>query len=626
MMESLRRGASGWVAKIFLSILVFSFAIWGVADVFRGYGMSSLARVGKTEISAEEYRQALQTEINTLSARFGRRLTLEQARAFGIDNRVLSRLVGAAVLDATARDLGLAVPDTAIAEAIRNDQNFKGPDGKFNRNMFDEVLRQNGFSEGRYFAERKAAAVREQLTEALVDGVAVPTTAVDIIYRFREEKRAVAYLTLDPSKVQVPDADDAKLREYFELNKQSFAAPEYRKLNVLLVTTDEVKKLVPVSEAEVKAEYERDKEKYNDPEKRRVQQFSFPDIAAAERASAELANAKDIDETIKKLGMKESDISLGLLARSDFIDKKLADAAFSLEKGKVSKPVQGTFATAILRVTEIVPGKVRTFDDVKAQISDKLATERASREIQDLHDKIEEERNAGRTFREIADKFKLRLIEIAATDRDGKTPDGKPALEHAQVQRILAPAFAGEAGLERDAAELQDGFAWVDVSGVTPSRQRGFEEVTAAVKEQWRESERKKGLATAARGLVERIDKGETIEAIAKEQGLKVETANPFRRNEPPSGLTPAAVRQVFSLAEGKAASFETADGASRGVVVLTKIVPAPPMEKAEQVSSDLERQLQDDTLAQYLNALQNRIGVSVNEAVLKRTLGTDQQ
>jgi peptidyl-prolyl cis-trans isomerase D len=629
MMESLRRGATSWVAKGLLSLLVFSFALWGVADVFRGYGMSSLARVGKTEISADEFQQALQIEINNLSNRIGRRLTIEQARAFGIDTRVLSRLVGMAALDTKTRELGLAVPEKAVTEAIRNDPAFKGPDGSFSRPMFNEILRQNGISEGRYFTERRAAATREQLTEALLDSIALPATPVNIIYRYREEQRVIAYATLDPSKAaKIAEPDEAKLREYFDLNKHAFAAPEYRKINVLLLTTEEVKKLVPVSDAEVKEAYERDKEKYNDPEKRRVQQLSFPDMASAEKAWAELSKAKSLDEAIKAKGYKESDIDLGLVARSDFIDKALAEAAFSTEKGKLSKPVQGKFTTAIFRVTEIQPGKVRTFDDVKAQITDKLAIERSGRKIQELRDEVDDERNAGKPLREIADKLKLRFVEIAAADRSGKAPDGKPAFDNADAQRIVGSAFEGDAGLDRDAVELQDGYAWVDVASITPSREKPFEEVQAEVKTQWQEGEKKKALSAAAQAIVERLDKGDKLEAIAKEQGVKVETAKPFKRNDPPAGLTPAGVRQVFSLAKGKAGSSETQDQKSRVVFVVTDIVaaPEPTKEKTEQVASDLSRELQDDALGSYLGALQNRVGVSINEAVLKRTMGADRQ
>lgn len=629
MMEALRRGAGSWVAKILLGLLIISFAIWGVADVFTGYGQRSLARVGSTEISADEFQNALQVELNRLSNQIGRRLTNEQAHAFGIDTRVLSRLIGSAALDAHARELGLAVPDSEIAEEIRTDPNYKGITGGFDRARFNEMLRQNGISESRYFASRKSAEVREQLTDALMGSLNVPKTLVDIVYRFREETRTIDYIALDAEKVgKVAEPEEGKLREYYEQNKRAFVAPEYRKINLLFLTTDEVKKLVPVSDEEVKAEYERDKERFNEPEKRRILQLSFPDAAAAEKAAAEIAKAKSFEEGAKALSVSESDYDLGLVARSDLIDKALADAAFSLEKGKTSKPVTGKFTTALLHVTEIEPGKQRTFEEVKDQIRDRLAVERSSREIQNLHDKVDDARGTGKSLKEIADALKLRFVEVEAIDRSGNGPDGKPAVQHGGAQAIVRAAFDPGAGVDRESVELQDGYVWIDMLGSTPERQKPFEEVQAEVKSQYIEAERKKAVSAAANAIVERIEKGEALESVAKEQGLKVETSRPFKRNSPTQALTQGGVRQAFALAKGKPASVETPDGKSRSVIVVTEITPAPPptKEQTDQLTNEIERLMQNDALGSYVSALQERLGVSVNESVLKRTLGIDRQ
>ncbi len=77
MLDAMRRGAVNWLAKILLGLLIIAFAVWGVADVFRGYGRGTLARIGSTEISVEEYRQAYQDELASISRRMGRRLTAE---------------------------------------------------------------------------------------------------------------------------------------------------------------------------------------------------------------------------------------------------------------------------------------------------------------------------------------------------------------------------------------------------------------------------------------------------------------------------------------------------------------------------------------------------------------------
>lgn len=628
MMEALRRGASGWIAKIFLTLLILSFAVWGVADVFTGYGQRSLARIGATEISPEEFQQAFQQEISMVSRQVGRRLTPEQARSFGLDTRALSRLVGSAAISTHAHDLGLAVPDSDIAAEIRTDPDFKGVTGTFDRAAFNEMLRQNGISEARYFRERKSSEIREQLTDALLEGTVVPKTPVEIVHRYREELRQIDSITLDPDKAaKVPEPDEAKLKAYYEQNKASFVTPEMRKLNILLLTTEEAKKLVPVSDEEIRASYDRNPERFNDPEKRRIFQLSFPDAAAAEKAAAELAKAPSFEEGAKALGFKESDYDLGLLTRDQVIDPAIANAAFALEKGNTSAPIAGQFTNAIVRVIDIQPGKQRTFDDVKPQITEQLAIEASGRAIQELHDKVDDARGGGKSLQEVADMLKLRFAEVPATDRTGKAPDGKPALDQREWQTIVRAAFSPAAGIDREAVELQDGYAWIDLAGTTPERQRPYEEVQADVKAQWLAAETKQALAAAAQAIVDKVNGGATLAAAAGEQGGKVETSKPFKRSGPTPVLTQSGVRQVFALAKGKATSVETPDGKSRSIVVVTEVTPAEPAtkEQIDQLSTELNRQLQGDTLAEYVSALQTRYGVSVNQTVLKRTLGIEQ-
>jgi len=118
--------------------------------------------------------------------------------------------------------------------------------------------------------------------------------------------------------------EESKLREFYEQNKRQFVAPELRKINVLLLTRDAVKGRVNVIDEEVKATYEKTKDKIDIPEKRRIQQLVFPDKAAAEKAYAELAKAKNFTEAATKLGFKEADMDLGVLSRNEMIDPKIA--------------------------------------------------------------------------------------------------------------------------------------------------------------------------------------------------------------------------------------------------------------------------------------------------------------
>ena len=630
MLEALRRGVKGILVQLLIGLLVIAFAVWGIADVFQGRGQTTLARIGKTEISQDQFQQALQAEIGVLSRQFGRRLTIEQARQFGIDQRVISRLIGTAAIDIHARDLGLYLSDDMIAETIRNDPAFRGVGGAFDRTAYAEILRQNGLSEQRYFAERRADEVREQITETLSAGNVPPDYLVETLYRYRGETRTIAHTTLDPAvsgKVEAPDEE--KLKAYYEQNKRRFLAPEYRKVPLILLTEAEVRKRIAVSEGDMTALYEREKTTFATPERRTIQQISFPDRAAAEKALAALKAAPSFEEGLKSLELKESDIGLGSLAKSEMIDAPIADAVFKLEKNQLSEPVAGTFSTVLLRVTDITPGKQSTFDEVKTQIRDRIAGEQVNREIQELHDRIDDARAGGGSIKEIAERLKVPFVEVAATDKQGMTPEGKPALEIPDAARILASAFEGGSGLDRDAMELSDGgYAWVDVADVTPERQKPFEEVQEAVKTAWIEGEQRTTLNAAAQKIVERLDKGESLEDVAKELGLVVVLAQPVTRGQQTDGLARAAVQRAFSLARGTAAAVESADGKSRTIIAVRTIVD-PPAATPEQLASlrqELTRQYQGDAIGAYVSALQNRLGYSINDTVYRRAMGLEAQ
>lgn len=127
VLQTLRKGASGWIAKIFLVVLTLSFVVWGIADVFRGMGASSVASVGDTEISAQVFRQQYLDQLQRISRQAGRPITPEQARAFGLDRQVLNQMIADATLDAEAARLSLAVSDAQIAREIAENPNFRAP-------------------------------------------------------------------------------------------------------------------------------------------------------------------------------------------------------------------------------------------------------------------------------------------------------------------------------------------------------------------------------------------------------------------------------------------------------------------------------------------------------------------
>jgi peptidyl-prolyl cis-trans isomerase D len=424
----------------------------------------------------------------------------------------------------------------------------------------------------------------------------------------------------------VPEPDDAKLKETYENNKAKFFTPEYRKIAALLLTPDELKKDVTLTDDEVKAAYTETKETYDKPERRRLQQIPFKDKATAEVARKDiLAGKKNFLDVAKEQGAKESDINLGMLTKKQMIDSKIADAAFKLDRDKLSDVIDGAFSTVLVRAIEIDPGKESTFDEVKDQVRDKLAKQKALSHIQERFDLVEEGRNAGKTLKEIASEQKLRFIEADAVDESNKTPDGKTGIDYADASDILKEAFQTSPGLAHDAVELPaDSFAWFDVISVTEKKQKDFDAVKGEVKTLYMDTERARLLNEFAQKLVDRLKGGEAFAKVAADAGGKPDMTDMLKRVMSPPGLTADAVKQAFGLPKGGAGYAETSDGAGRVVFQVKEIVPAatPTPEQSNKLAVELKRQLEGDYLLAYIAALKNDLGVRVNEAELKRVTG----
>src|SRR5690606_16881047 len=192
----------------------------------------------------------------------------------------------------------------------------------------------------------------------LAEGAVVPPILIESANRYQNEQRILTYFIIgEEAAGQIAEPAEDQLKSYFEERKSQFASPEYRKITVVTATPDKIRETITVTGEELQQAYEARIDDYRSPERRKIEQISFPSLEAAEKASAELAQGKDFLELAREAGFSQSDIDLGTLTRNDMADPAIAEAAFALNKGEVSKPVKGMLTTAIVRVLEIFPSE-----------------------------------------------------------------------------------------------------------------------------------------------------------------------------------------------------------------------------------------------------------------------------
>lgn len=627
MLETLRKAAGTWVAKLLLGLLVVSFAVWGISGtMLTGTGGNNVLTTGDTTVSISDYRLAYDRQVQVMSQQVGQRLTREQATMLGIDNQVLAQLSAGAVLDEQAGRLGLGVSQDKIAELTREDPAFRGSSGQFDRMQFEYVLRQVGMRPEDYIRNREQVAVRQQIVEAVSDGMKAPDTFLRAVALYQGENRTIDYVTLPVSIIPAvaAPADDV-LKTWFEQNKSKYAAPEYRKLQYIKLEPADIADTATITDEDVAKDYEANKKRYTTPETRTIEQLVFASVADAEAAIAAIQSGSTFDSLVTAQGKTMADALLGTFEKDKIADTAIADAAFGLALNTPSAAVKGAFGPVILRVTDIKPEVVKSLDEVKDQIRKDLAMHEASNQLLDVHDRYEDARAAGSTLEEAAANLKLKVDTVEAIDRNSQAPDGAVISNLPASADMLRAAFEAEPNIENPAINIgSTGFVFFEVKSVTAARDRSLDEVKAKVTADWITEETDRLFSTKVAELEKRLRDRNDLDAIATEFGVTKETKRGLKRGADDADLGAAGVTAVFAVAEGGVGTAVSPDEKSRNLFKVTEVFE-PTGSGAEAVSAENQQAfasgMADDLLDQLVAKLQTEYGVTTNPAAIQQAL-----
>lgn len=631
MLQSLRKHATGFVAKVLMALLILSFAVWGIADVFRGFGGQTLATIGSSEVTVPEFRQLYQERIQQISQQIKRGLSPDQARALGLPDQLLNERLSEAALDDRAKRLNLALSDEELVKRIQANPVFSGPSGSFDQNRFNMLLRNAGFTEARFVEAERRLALRQQLIQSLGGGIEVPAVLKGAIERFENEQRSVDYVVFDPTPAKdIADPAEEALRAFFDARKVAFRAPEYRKVAILALTPDTIARTIDVSDADVKAAYEQNIARFGTPERRVVQQIVFPNAEEAKAAADKIAAGTAFADIVLERKLAPADVDLGDVARDQIVDKAVADAAFALPADGTSGVVEGRFGPVIVHVGTITPGAVKPLEEVAGEIRTQLQLQRARQALLDQHDKIEDERAGGAKLSEIATKFGIPVLTVDI-DRQGRAADGTSPTIPGRTE-VLSGAFASEVGAETDPVTLPDaagqggsggGYVWYDVEGITAARDQTFEEAKAQALDRWKQDEAQKALEAKVADFKKKVEAGEPFAKVAQDFGLEVKWANGIRRGRAAENIPQGVITAVFDTKKGAVGSAQVGTSDNQLVFQVREIaMPAVETPQDEKLIADVRQRMQEDLLTEYLVRLQSDLGVRVNRVALDQIVG----
>lgn len=629
MLTAIRNSLSHWIVKVLFAVLIVAFAAWGIEDFLRGGRRDrTVATVAGESVSLAEAQEAFQRELADLRRSLGGRFEPTEEVRRAIAEATLGRLVALRAVAAEAAERGVAVTDEALRRAVIASPAFQGPDGRFSKPLFDSFLRHNGLTEARFLALLRADLARQQLVGGVRAGAAAPATLARLVHAFHAEERVADLVELPVMAAPAPAAPTAEeLSRFHENNPDLFSAPEYRQVEIVLLTLDEVAAGISVGEAELRAAFEERQAEFARPERRRLAQAVVPERAAAValaeawRGGADLAA---IAEQAKAAGGSAAD--LGLIDRTALPLPDLARAAFAAPQGGVTEPIATPFGFQVLRVEAIEPAHEPRFEEIREELARAVARERAADLIYARINRIEDSLAEGIPLAAVARRHDLRLIAVAAIDAAGRDPRGEPVElglpAGAETEEVLAAIFEARPGETTRLAETRGGtFYALRVLSVIPPALRPLAEVEAEVRQAWERAERRRAMEREAAALLTAAQSGRPLAEAARAAGWTPRRTERFTRDGRGAGLPPPLAAALFALGRGEATMVEGQAGFIVAQVV--EILPAVAEPAAiDRRRAEIARELADDLEAQFVQALRERAAVRIAPEAVRQIAG----
>jgi len=623
MLQAIRSRAGSYVVKILFALLILTFGVWGIGDIFRSRGSDTVvATVGDHSIRAEELQTALRRALEQLSARFGSAIDLQQAKQLGLVDQTLAQLIDRSLIDQEVARLGLDISDDQIRNVITANPSFKGSDGRFDRTLFGAVLAANNLTEDQYVALLRRDIPRNDLLHAVTAGAAAPQPVVDLLYRYRNEKRTADIVALPTAGVaDVGQPSEDELKAFYDKHPDLFRAPEYRGFTLVSLDPADIAKDIEIPEAKLKEEYDQRQDELQIPERRDVEQILASSEEKAKEAEAALATGKDWREVATTIAGQDADtIDLGLMRRAE-MPSALGEVAFELPLNKPSDPVKTPLGWHILRVVKIEAPVTQTFDEAKPKLEAELARQEAVDRIYKVANKVDDALAGGATLGDAAEKFGLKTTGVEAVDVGGHDPQDKPVTLPVSAGDILKLAFATQEGQTSRVTETPDGAIFaLHIDKIIPSQVRPLDEVKDKAVEAW-QAERKRDVVTKrAEELAAAVTPGSRLTSVAAAKGLKATTSPPFTRHpENDSAVPPVLVGKLFAAKPGEVVTASDATGSY--VAQLDEV--QRPEEVSQTAAAGLSRELdnaqQVDLAEEFTRALRARFPVEIHREALDR-------
>jgi peptidyl-prolyl cis-trans isomerase D len=517
----------------------------------------TLAKVGNLTISTAEVRQQL--------AEVAQRNQIPKQLESLYARQILNQLIFQKEIEYEAKRLGITVSNQERADRIRqflptafNGDSFVGMDryaaevqARFQMTVpaFEEAIRQG--------------LLQDKFRRLVTDGISAGPQELQDEFIYRNEKVKLDYALIKPEDLQSKiTPDEAEIKAAYEKNKTKYQVPEKRVVRFALIDLNQLRQNVQISDDELKLQYQQDIQHYQLPNRVHVEHILFMTVGKTDAEVEEIRQkAEDVlkqakkgakfDDLAKKYsedpGTKDKGGDLGWITQGQTVPE-FEKTAFGLEKGKISELVKTQYGFHIIKVLDKENAHTKPFEEVKDSIKTPLLLSKADKQASDLADQLSSNiRRSNKTsLDDLAKQFHLTVAEtrpVAATD---------PVLELGNSQEAKEGIFRLHQGELSLPIRTDRGYIVLSVKEIVPTHQGSLDEVRDKIIAELKQQKATEMARAKAEDLAKRVKAGEKFDAAAKALGLEAKTSDLFARNGSISGAASGKqLSAAFQLKSG---------------------------------------------------------------------------
>jgi len=407
MLQKIRKTADSVIFRIFLGLIVVTFAIWGVSDVAKGRGNSEIVTFDDiTPITYEDFATAKAKEIKNIQRSEGISLSDKELDEMNMDQHIVSMLVGQKMLTHLAFKYDLDFSDSVIAEVVKTLPLFQNDQGAFNIEKFKSFLQINGISTEEYSDEIKNHITRTIILGSFVGNAYIPNVRLSNIIDHMSEKRVIDIASMPLSsdkKNEKLDVAEDRLRNFYEENKDAFKTMETRDICYAKLDNNIAKHHISINDHEIKQYFDENKAEFSNKKldkvrseiKRKLQEQKSESWIAETSKSLidEVAGGSSLSEIADKYKLTrlcEKNINQqNVASKAGGVLVNFTSQIYEMSENEVSYPLDGgSGSVVLLEVVKHVPEVIQEFEAVKSSVVEKYKSfayrQDALKKLQDL--------------------------------------------------------------------------------------------------------------------------------------------------------------------------------------------------------------------------------------------------